>query len=586
MARVVKIIDKLAERRKDELSVLADFVMRPGETRRFADEFLVTYRAFRDGVCAAAWDEMTRSESTDSVKLQAILWRHLQIDRDSAAKDAVLDLASAGVGICQVRLHDLAMREYQAKVNAAVATAAASIADCADGETYAEKLRLAISDIPTPPKLDCCREELLAEGESGVTELPEIPARLLHVPGYIDDLVEYTLATAYKPNRTLAFAGALALLGHLASRKYFDRRRTRTNLFVLAAIGTGCGKEWVRSVNRTVLAKCRLGASVQDELASGEAIEEMLWKQPSTLLQLDEFQKLLERFANARDQNAQGIQGYLMKTFTKSGSFYTLRTKATAPDQAGRTVEDPSLSVFGTGIARRIYATLTPTAIEDGFVGRCLVFDSEVEGEDNTFEGDLVPIPPSVFAMTEEFANIAERQKTSGVLDPLFVPYAEGVNDLIVRITKEIRERKRDCVAKDDVAGEALWARAGEKVSKLALIYAVSEDPAKPVISLSAVNWAWELVRVLIDRMLTRIASWMTSGEIDEFARKVIVNLRKNGGRASRRDVMRSVKIPDKKTMQDVEDLLVMRNDITLLPVSKNSVIYLLGKSTSKAREV
>ena len=47
-----------------------------------------------------------------------------------------------------------------------------------------------------------------------------------------------------------------------------------------------------------------------------------------------------------------------------------------------------------------------------------------------------MPIPPSVFAMTEEFANIAERQKTSGVLDPLFVPYAEGVNDLIIRITK------------------------------------------------------------------------------------------------------------------------------------------------------
>ena len=572
-----------ARQKEDELAVLADFVVRPGETRRFAEEFLVSHEAFQDGVCAAAWDEMMRAESDDPVKLQRILWRNLQIGNDGKAQDAVLDLASPNVGICQVRLHDLAMREYQANVRAAVAAATASVSDCADGESFEEKVRLAVAEVPKPPKLGCSREELLEEGkQDALTELPEIPSRLLHVPGFIDDLVEYTLATAYKPNRTLAFAGALALLGHLASRKYCDRRRTRTNLFILAAIRSGCGKEWIRAVNRTVLTKCRLGPSVQDELASGEAIEEVLWKQPSTLLQLDEFQKLLERFANVRDQNAQKIEENLTKLYTKSGSVYTLRTKATAPEQAGRTVEDPSLSLFATGVAHRIYATLTPTAIEDGFVGRCLVFDSEVEGPDNTFEEDPVPIPPSVLAMTEEFANVAERQKVTNTVEPLFVPYAEQVNARIVKITAEIRARKNACDAKDDVAGVALWARAGEKVSKLALIYAVSENPTNPVITFAGVNWAWELVQELIGRMLARIENWMTNGKSDEYARKVIVYLRKNGGRASRRDVMRRLKIPDKKTMLDVEDLLVMRNDVTAHQASKNSVIYRLVQSAAK----
>ena len=57
-----------------------------------------------------------------------------------------------------------------------------------------------------------------------------IPEDLLYVPGFIEDLVGSTICRSHSPNRTLAFAGALAMLAHLSGRTFTDTAGTRTNL--------------------------------------------------------------------------------------------------------------------------------------------------------------------------------------------------------------------------------------------------------------------------------------------------------------------------------------------------------------------
>ena len=49
-----------------------------------------------------------------------------------------------------------------------------------------------------------------------------VPDELLHVPGFVDEVMSHTLATAPYPERTLAFGGALALQAFLAGRKVRD----------------------------------------------------------------------------------------------------------------------------------------------------------------------------------------------------------------------------------------------------------------------------------------------------------------------------------------------------------------------------
>ena len=48
---------------------------------------------------------------------------------------------------------------------------------------------------------------------------------LLSVPGFVNELKNHTLAVAPRPNEPLAFAGALAMLAHLAGRSYVDEGR-------------------------------------------------------------------------------------------------------------------------------------------------------------------------------------------------------------------------------------------------------------------------------------------------------------------------------------------------------------------------
>ena len=76
-----------------------------------------------------------------------------------------------------------------------------------------------------------------------------IPEDLAYVPGFVEDLVNWTLYQSHSPNRTLAFAGALAMLAHLSGRTFSDASGTRTNLYVIALAPSGSGKESPRSMN-------------------------------------------------------------------------------------------------------------------------------------------------------------------------------------------------------------------------------------------------------------------------------------------------------------------------------------------------
>ena len=119
-----------------------------------------------------------------------------------------------------------------------------------------------------------------------------IPEDLAYVPGFVEDLVNWTLYQSHSPNRTLAFAGALAMLAHLSGRTFTDASGTRTNLYVIALAPSGSGKESPRSMNNLLAKSLGISRSIMDNVASGEALEDELVKMPSLLLQSDEIAML------------------------------------------------------------------------------------------------------------------------------------------------------------------------------------------------------------------------------------------------------------------------------------------------------
>jgi len=50
----------------------------------------------------------------------------------------------------------------------------------------------------------------------------KLSEELLDMPGFVNELTDYTLGQSHSPNRALAFLGAVALQAHLAGRSYAD----------------------------------------------------------------------------------------------------------------------------------------------------------------------------------------------------------------------------------------------------------------------------------------------------------------------------------------------------------------------------
>lgn len=112
---------------------------------------------------------------------------------------------------------------------------------------------------------------------------------LLHIPGFVDEVVEYSMRAAQRPNRILSFAGALTMLAHLAGRKFIGPYDARPNIYVIALANSGVGKDFPRTLNRNIAQLENLEVSVKNRLGSGQGLEDALKRTPALLMQMDEF---------------------------------------------------------------------------------------------------------------------------------------------------------------------------------------------------------------------------------------------------------------------------------------------------------
>jgi len=76
----------------------------------------------------------------------------------------------------------------------------------------------------------------------------------------------------------------------------------------------------------------------------------------------------------------------------------------------------------------------------------------------------------------------------------------------------------------------AFWARAFEKVCKLSILYAVSENVNDPVISADAVKWASQFVEYQINKTLFLTNSYTFENPFDEKCQKALRYIREAGG--------------------------------------------------------
>ncbi|MBQ9740878.1 MAG: bifunctional DNA primase/polymerase, partial [Kiritimatiellae bacterium] len=225
--------------------------------------------------------------------------------------------------------------------------------------------------------------EVDAEEHDGALDDPGvIPESYFEVPGFVSDLMNFTLRTSYYPNKALAFAGAMAMLSHLTGRRYKDQRGGRFNLYLLALAKSGTGKEHPRSVNIDLATVTGIVGEFGDTFASGEGLEDSLLISPAMIYQVDEVDYLFNT-VKVKDVRAEQINSMLLKLYSESKTTHIMRKKAIQRGQPspGSVIVQPHLTVFGTATPKFFYQSLTERTMENGLLARCIILEAGERGD-------------------------------------------------------------------------------------------------------------------------------------------------------------------------------------------------------------
>ena len=361
---------------------------------------------------------------------------------------------------------------------------------------------------------------------------------LLNVPGFVNELKNYTLAVSPRPNPPLAFAGALAMLAHLTGRSYVDERGSHTNLYLAALAPTSMGKEDPRDTNKRLADAVGILPSVPDSPASGEGLEDAVAASPSLLLQTDEADALLTAMRGG-DSRASKMNEMVLRFFSEAKSAHAMRLKAgmtTAP-----IIPLPHLTLFATGIPQFVYGALTAKALENGLLGRCLF----VETDEFRPLGDPqnLDLPASCVAVARMMAEREKRFTDTGILEPVVVTETPEAKLEIQKLKFNADEISRRLFESDLKCGAALYCRLYEKAMKLALLGAISQNPEHPQMTAEAVRWGAAFALHVTRKMLYEAQFNVCEGKFDRLKKRFLGLIAKAGGQIDRTTLLRKMHI-------------------------------------------
>lgn len=370
-----------------------------------------------------------------------------------------------------------------------------------------------------------------------------LPEHFMSVPGFVSQVMDYTLSTQKHPNRIMSFAGALALLSTLTARKIRDPNDARTNLYIIGLAYSGAGKDGPRKVNKQILKAVGMDQSLGEDIASGEGLQDAIADQPVMLFQTDEIDAMLSAIGKSKDGRMERFMSSLLTLYSSSDSSFGVRRKA--GDEGGIVVEQPSLTIFGTATPKLYYESLTERMIAGGFFSRTMIFETGTRSPGR--EPGIPVVPDALIAAAKYWADF---RPGSGNLDeffpePIVVPYTSAAEAIFIEKEKEYDRRWAKAERREASGEMAIWSRIDLQSRKLALLYAASANAEDPRIDEAAAEWASGLAEYLGRRMLAMATEYTAETDFERKTKRVLKAIKKGAkgkpGTVSRAQIMRNL---------------------------------------------
>jgi hypothetical protein len=249
-----------------------------------------------------------------------------------------------------------------------------------------ERIEIEIEPRPEPeakPKAEPQPQDPISEPspDPAAPATDELEPYTHGVPGVVGEVIEWILATARRPNRVLALAAAIPLVGTLIGRRVAGPTMSATHLYTIAVAPTGAGKQHLHDCITTLL----IAAGAQEHIGSGRfmsasAVCNQIHRKPLSISCSDEIGAFLAKVtAKSASGHEREISSVLRSLWNISFAVYPMPEWA---NREAQQVHTPSLNLFGTSTADELFQALQGESINNGLLNRFLVLSSRLRTKD------------------------------------------------------------------------------------------------------------------------------------------------------------------------------------------------------------
>jgi hypothetical protein len=392
-----------------------------------------------------------------------------------------------------------------------------------------------------------------------------VPPELMQVNGVLKLFVDYATASAVSPQRFLSLGAAICLVGAIAGRRYRTPTDLRSNVYAIGIADSGGGKDHARRCAKRAIYAASLDRYLGGEdLASSAGLLTSLQRHPARLFQVDEFGQFIKLVLNARaPAHKAAIWSELTKLYTSAAEPYIGAEYADQKARPRVTIEQPCACIWGVTVPGPFWSALEGGALADGSIARFLVFLTDEDYPERNETPAAMDPPPDLVAALQGIArgvpghshggNIADAMESSAPIHAYTVALTVDADAALAGVRREATALLR---SHRGTYATALFGRYAENTSKLAMIAAVSRDPAKPVTEARDVTWASALVEHCIGTLL-READRRVADNNTEANHKRVLEIIRTAGEISRNALVRKTQFLSKREREEIFDALV-----------------------------
>ena len=316
----------------------------------------------------------------------------------------------------------------------------------------------------------------------------QLPMDRMMDDGFIGWAMKWIMGRQTESQPEMAFSAAIHMVGLGLSRNWKDDSpyETTGNLYSMILADSGSGKDIPRKmINKFLDAVGRGDMEGPSTIDSGAGLAAGLARSPSMSMLLDECGDLFSNLASDRCPAHFKKVGTVLKSVYTSATVKNVQLRALANSDAGQNdpVDFPHLHILATATPRQVLGTISDSQIEDGLMGRFLLFFGNNDPDEQV--GKLEDVPSKMIGW------FCDRTECSGPQDVLAVgaelrsginaaelkvmprspEAAERLESHFIAINRTRRKHVRDG---SSLPEQAIWSRASEKTAKLAMIFAAS----------------------------------------------------------------------------------------------------------------